>query len=118
MASDSSMVVGRAGTISTSWMATCRPACLDRKSTRLNSSHLGISYSVFFLKKKELRHRHWNPLPDKPATLELWVLVPSGLEGWGVSGRTAAAGGLRFFPWSRVFFSKQPDPPPTNPLPL
>src|SRR5437899_8047291 len=24
----------------------------DRKSTRLNSSHLGISYAVFFLKKK------------------------------------------------------------------
>src|SRR5258705_5943088 len=32
----------------------------DRKSTRLNSSHLGISYAVFCLKKKktctELRH--------------------------------------------------------------
>src|SRR5258705_7287091 len=27
--------------------------CLDRKSTRLNSSHLGISYAVFCLKKKE-----------------------------------------------------------------
>src|ERR1035438_10613164 len=27
----------------------CRP---DRKSTRLNSSHLGISYAVFCLKKK------------------------------------------------------------------
>src|SRR5258705_7819543 len=26
---------------------------LDRKSTRLNSSHLGISYAVFFLKKKK-----------------------------------------------------------------
>src|SRR5258705_8181897 len=26
--------------------------CLDRKSTRLNSSHLGISYAVFCLKKK------------------------------------------------------------------
>src|ERR1039458_3524862 len=26
---------------------------LDRKSTRLNSSHLGISYAVFCLKKKE-----------------------------------------------------------------
>src|SRR5947199_5863051 len=26
----------------------------DRKSTRLNSSHLGISYAVFCLKKKEL----------------------------------------------------------------
>src|ERR1035438_8047929 len=27
--------------------------CPDRKSTRLNSSHLGISYAVFCLKKKE-----------------------------------------------------------------
>src|SRR5258705_6762399 len=27
-------------------------ACRDRKSTRLNSSHLGISYAVFCLKKK------------------------------------------------------------------
>src|SRR5205814_9340803 len=27
-------------------------ASLDRKSTRLNSSHLGISYAVFCLKKK------------------------------------------------------------------
>src|SRR5262245_63202345 len=29
------------------------PVCvIDRKSTRLNSSHLGISYAVFCLKKK------------------------------------------------------------------
>src|SRR5438045_6008949 len=28
---------------------------LDRKSTRLNSSHLGISYAVFCLKKKKTR---------------------------------------------------------------
>src|SRR5205814_4190177 len=28
------------------------PVQLDRKSTRLNSSHLGISYAVFCLKKK------------------------------------------------------------------
>src|ERR1039458_8755543 len=28
----------------------------DRKSTRLNSSHLGISYAVFCLKKKKVRH--------------------------------------------------------------
>src|SRR5947199_8044727 len=27
-------------------------AAVDRKSTRLNSSHLGISYAVFCLKKK------------------------------------------------------------------
>src|SRR2546426_9068530 len=30
-----------------------RPAKLDRKSTRLNSSHLVISYAVFCLKKKK-----------------------------------------------------------------
>src|SRR5256885_9779279 len=29
---------------------------LDRKSTRLNSSHLVISYAVFCLKKKKLYH--------------------------------------------------------------
>src|SRR5205814_8069775 len=28
-------------------------SALDRKSTRLNSSHLGISYAVFCLKKKK-----------------------------------------------------------------
>src|SRR5438045_6668623 len=31
----------------------------DRKSTRLNSSHLGISYAVFCLKKKK-KHEHHN----------------------------------------------------------
>src|SRR2546426_8194187 len=31
---------------------------LDRKSTRLNSSHLVISYAVFCLKKKNKRQRH------------------------------------------------------------
>src|ERR1035441_2580481 len=31
------------------------PPSLDRKSTRLNSSHLGISYAVFCLKKKKIQ---------------------------------------------------------------
>src|SRR5256885_16798124 len=30
----------------------------DRKSTRLNSSHLVISYAVFCLKKKKIKHRY------------------------------------------------------------
>src|SRR5258705_10050389 len=30
----------------------------DRKSTRLNSSHLGISYAVFCLKKKKSPNKH------------------------------------------------------------
>src|SRR5205814_10269959 len=32
----------------------------DRKSTRLNSSHLGISYAVFCLKKKTKKKKHQN----------------------------------------------------------
>src|SRR5207302_3234688 len=33
-----------------------RIRCKDRKSTRLNSSHVKISYAVFCLKKKKKRH--------------------------------------------------------------
>src|SRR5437899_9353863 len=33
--------------------STARGKRTDRKSTRLNSSHLGISYAVFCLKKKK-----------------------------------------------------------------
>src|SRR5262245_64084607 len=32
----------------------------DRKSTRLNSSHLGISYAVFCLKKKKKNNKNHN----------------------------------------------------------
>src|SRR5690606_40315849 len=39
--------------------------CLDRKSTRLNSSHVKISYAVFCLKKKNrlTRSKHSIPTP-------------------------------------------------------
>src|SRR5690625_5498026 len=48
---------GRAGTLYNSYMDTdginaAGMAPLDRKSTRLNSSHVAISYAVFCLKKK------------------------------------------------------------------
>src|SRR5207253_6992972 len=39
----------RARTTSCRWPETCP----DRKSTRLNSSHVAISYAVFCLKKKK-----------------------------------------------------------------
>src|SRR5437870_8195161 len=32
----------------------------DRKSTRLNSSHVAISYAVFCLKKKKKKHMKYN----------------------------------------------------------
>src|SRR5215467_15384827 len=40
------------------WHSTCAPcpAPGDRKSTRLNSSHLVISYAVFCLKKKKKKY--------------------------------------------------------------
>src|SRR5438045_8304854 len=39
---------------------TFLPAQEDRRSTRLNSSHLGISYAVFCLKKKTNKHDQYN----------------------------------------------------------
>src|SRR3712207_7465913 len=38
---------------------------VDRKSTRLNSSHANISYAVFCLKKKKLQQSDKNVLVDK-----------------------------------------------------
>src|SRR5437899_4414088 len=43
----------------------------DRKSTRLNSSHLGISYAVFCLKKKNTAGFHAAPARLHP-------VVPNG----------------------------------------
>src|SRR5205814_5917745 len=37
--------------------AAARAGNPDRKSTRLNSSHLGISYAVFCLKKKKKKNK-------------------------------------------------------------
>src|SRR5437868_5870254 len=47
---------------------------VDRKSTRLNSSHVSISYAVFCLKKKTDRGRAGLPprlLPSRPARVRL-----------------------------------------------
>src|SRR5258705_2377648 len=51
---------------------------LDRKSTRLNSSHLGISYAVFCLKKKKELLR---PLPDRPRNPRRGVPLPASVHG-------------------------------------
>src|SRR5256885_11454779 len=47
------------------WLQFAELLPIDRKSTRLNSSHLVISYAVFCLKKKNTRHhKHRSPLSD------------------------------------------------------
>src|SRR3712207_8910314 len=38
------------------WFGSDKAKQLDRKSTRLNSSHANISYAVFCLKKKQQTH--------------------------------------------------------------
>src|SRR5437899_8775073 len=53
---------GRSGAVRRS-----RGGAEDRKSTRLNSSHLGISYAVFCLKKKNTRALNAQARQDKPA---------------------------------------------------
>src|SRR2546426_4087689 len=40
------------------YWGTPEPMIQDRKSTRLNSSHLVISYAVFCLKKKKTKKHH------------------------------------------------------------
>src|SRR5438477_9157192 len=49
----------------------------DRKSTRLNSSHMSISYAVFCLKKKKLKTL--TKSTDYPCGLSVadaWLIVP------------------------------------------
>src|SRR5437764_8868820 len=56
--SEASSLVWRCSTHSAMvrW-ATVARSSLDRKSTRLNSSHRCISYAVFCLKKKKKKHK-------------------------------------------------------------
>src|SRR5690348_18398654 len=51
--SDPAQPGGRRGPMHRVWGAGERTRGLDRKSTRLNSSHPSISYAVFCLKKKK-----------------------------------------------------------------
>src|ERR1039458_2962604 len=50
----------------------------DRKSTRLNSSHLGISYAVFCLKKKKTSDRRCDARLVRRYRLSRHTLRPTG----------------------------------------
>src|ERR1039457_4603610 len=74
----------------------------DRKSTRLNSSHLVISYAVFCLKKEEQTSEHPSPcncvcrLPPEKS------VAPAALTG--LCARGSPAGGCRRRPPSTVCY--------------
>src|SRR2546426_8987938 len=56
------------------WPAAARARtwrwCADRKSTRLNSSHLVISYAVFCLKKKKKNKTNERLSPDLLSSMQ------------------------------------------------
>src|ERR1039457_1252769 len=93
--------------------------CADRKSTRLNSSHLVISYAVFCLKKKNKTHRNM----QMHRCTKRWSLRLS-------RGAVAVVVGLvgscqvRFVSWGVVvffllfFFLNNRAPPEISPFPL
>src|ERR1039457_6369444 len=88
----------------------------DRKSTRLNSSHLVISYAVFCLKKKNQKERTSDVLSNATAA-EALRLSQVRTPHWRPTRRSGCCLSplLRFFFF--FFFFKGPPPPPTPPPP-
>src|ERR1039458_3910846 len=84
----------------------------DRKSTRLNSSHLGISYAVFCLKKKKKKNSNtcrqtYTQHTSTPALLER----PSGSGGVGLLVVPPLHKLARFLKFCVVFFLMIRRPP-------
>src|SRR5947199_3553013 len=63
----------------------------DRKSTRLNSSHLGISYAVFCLKKKKTEY--W--IATLPEHGGLHITIPKNNAWTGTVGLVAILQAVR-----------------------
>src|ERR1035437_8988195 len=81
-------------------------ACIDRKSTRLNSSHANISYAVFCLKKKNSLNNRLPPALIKPYP---WVGAQSPHRRFALKHRLSSpvpAGRLDPYPW--VFLKGSP----------
>src|ERR1039458_2940575 len=84
------------------------PLPVDRKSTRLNSSHLGISYAVFCLKKLYFEP---SPPPSQPQPLSS---PPSGSPA--LRRTSAIPTPSRWSPPPTFLLSTAP-PPPSHPSP-
>src|ERR1039458_7276003 len=96
---------------------THRRTMRDRKSTRLNSSHLGISYAVFLFKKKSRRD---TPLPNRPSlTRGRFTPPPTPDERYCLHGEeaTAKAPLAYWVAFVNIFFFKDKGPPHFPPPP-
>src|SRR5207253_10897245 len=59
----------------------CSRLVIDRKSTRLNSSHVAISYAVFCLKKKKKIKKNYISVPGGSAlTVWMWMVIRAVLH--------------------------------------
>src|ERR1039457_1369173 len=90
----------------------------DRKSTRLNSSHLVISYAVFCLKKNRGHSRS-----PRTAVRHIGPAGSAGLQrGWrwraDCRGRSSWTEGRDLSPRGREFFFNDTAPTEIYPLPL
>src|ERR1035441_3043176 len=99
-------------------MEMCPECHSDRKSTRLNSSHLGISYAVFCLKKTRL-HRALSPARASGRR----VLGGTSIGcGFAIASEIRPSHGGRvcyalLVPNDFFFFLKDGAPPKTHPFP-
>src|SRR5690242_544155 len=75
----------------------CETAAEDRKSTRLNSSHMSISYAVFCLKKKKCENERRQSMRPRPTHM-LWTpatrlpFITCILIAFGLPAAAAATG--------------------------
>src|SRR3954465_5194297 len=98
--------------------SACKTCALDRKSTRLNSSHTIISYAVFCLKKINTpRCGRYPGLPTPPAEPP----PPAAHAAGGRPGAVHGGGGPSWAVWvveGGVFFLNETGPAEINTLPL
>src|ERR1039458_10245157 len=90
-------------------MRRCAKSRSDRKSTRLNSRHLGITYAVFCLKKK------WLGLLDEARGHRVAdrLMQPDLFSGWGL--RTLSSDHPAYDPF--FFFLMMGRPPESTLFP-
>src|ERR1035441_7459331 len=88
----------------------------DRKSTRLNSSHLGISYAVFCLKKKQTTESTALPPTPPPTPARSPTTTPTPHPST-LSPRDALPICRVHRSDHRFFFLKQGRPQQAHPLP-
>src|ERR1039458_4463635 len=88
----------------------------DRKSTRLNSSHLGISYAVFCLKKKKKERTRQKAWVTSDSRIARWAETTGGAGASGWPGAAVPCKGVGVPFNDGVFFFLMIRRPPRSTL--